>query len=213
MELRLSEEEKKTLCAIARRSIESCFRPAVPLEFSGPSYRVGAFVTLHQQGRLRGCIGRMASDLPVAETVSRMAKAAAFDDPRFDALTEEELDSISIEISLLGPMRKITDPEKLLVGRHGVYIHHQGRTGGPPAPGGGGVRLGPIYLSRPGLPQGGPSPRDMEGPEGRTLYIRGIDLRRDQEGEWLRILRTFLYQNSLKRSSVLNNPNNRGMAG
>lgn len=129
MELRLSEEEKKTLCAIARRSIESCFRPAVPLEFSGPSYRVGAFVTLHQQGRLRGCIGRMASDLPVAETVSRMAKAAAFDDPRFDALTEEELDSISIEISLLGPMRKITDPEKLLVGRHGVYIHHQGRTG------------------------------------------------------------------------------------
>jgi AmmeMemoRadiSam system protein A len=129
MELRLDEEDKNGLLAIARKSIEGCFRPAALPEYSGPSYRLGAFVTLHEDGRLRGCIGRMASDLPIAETVSRMAKAAAFEDPRFEALSEEELTSVNIEISLLGPMLKISDPEELHVGRHGIYIYLRGRSG------------------------------------------------------------------------------------
>jgi len=99
------------------------------LEFTGPAYKLGAFVTLHKNTKLRGCIGRMASDLPIAQTVEEMARAAAFEDPRFDALTEAELDSINIEISLLGPMQRITNPEALIVGRHGVYISYWGRSG------------------------------------------------------------------------------------
>ena len=129
MELQLSDEQKKALCTIARRSIEGCFRKTPIPEFLGPDYRLGAFVTLHKNDRLRGCIGRMISDLPIAETVAQMARAAAFEDPRFDGLREEELDSISIEISLLGPMQRIRNPEELIVGRHGVYISYWGRSG------------------------------------------------------------------------------------
>ena len=129
MDLQVSDGDKKALCAIARRSIENCFRKAPPMEYSGPAYKLGAFVTLYKNAQLRGCIGRMVSDLPIAETVSQMARAAAFEDPRFEELGEEELDSISIEISLLGPMQRITNPEDLIVGRHGVYISYWGRSG------------------------------------------------------------------------------------
>jgi AmmeMemoRadiSam system protein A len=129
MDLQISEEEKKSLCALARRSMESRFHRVAPSEISLPIQRLGAFVTLHKNGRLRGCIGRMSSDLPITETISQMAWAAAFEDPRFEPVTEEELESISIEISLLGPMQDMKDPEELVVGRHGLLIYCWGRSG------------------------------------------------------------------------------------
>jgi len=84
--------------------------------------RLGAFVTLNENGRLRGCIGRMESRDPLSVTIGAMAVAAAFEDPRFRPLSAAELDRISVEITLLGPRRKIESPEAIELGRHGVWI-------------------------------------------------------------------------------------------
>src|SRR4051812_8131075 len=72
--------------------------------------RGGVFVTLHARGELRGCIGHIESDGPIAETVARCAAAAAFDDPRFPAVTAAEIPDLEIELSLLGPLVPINGP-------------------------------------------------------------------------------------------------------
>lgn len=61
-----------------------------------------SFVTLHAQGALRGCIGSLEAYRPLIEDVSENAFAAAFRDPRFNPVQEEELDGINLDISVLG---------------------------------------------------------------------------------------------------------------
>jgi AmmeMemoRadiSam system protein A len=87
-------------------------------------------VTLRRRddGELRGCVGRMVSEDPLAETVAAMAVAAATEDGRFDPVTVAELPSLSIEISALGPMREIR-PEDVEVGVHGLMVRCGGRRG------------------------------------------------------------------------------------
>lgn len=65
------------------------------------SDKKGAFVTLTLEGELRGCIGTIEPVMPLWQTIHEMAKSAAFSDPRFPALTYEELGEIQIEISVL----------------------------------------------------------------------------------------------------------------
>jgi AmmeMemoRadiSam system protein A len=83
---------------------------------------MGAFVTITEEGNLRGCIGNIRGTEPLLSTVSGMAVAAAVEDPRFPPLTPEEVDRISIEISVLTPLEKIEDPDRIKVGRHGLYL-------------------------------------------------------------------------------------------
>jgi len=61
----------------------------------------GIFVTLLKKGNLRGCIGRIESDLPLFQNIIDLTKAAAFEDHRFDPLAEKELKQVIIEISIL----------------------------------------------------------------------------------------------------------------
>jgi AmmeMemoRadiSam system protein A len=61
------------------------------------------FVTLTQQGRLRGCIGSLEAHRPLAQDVRENAQAAAFRDPRFSPLAVEEFEFTSVEVSLLTP--------------------------------------------------------------------------------------------------------------
>ncbi len=63
-----------------------------------------AFVTLTENGRLRGCIGSLAPRRPLGDDVAANARAAAFDDPRFPPLSRDELDRIRIEVSVLSPL-------------------------------------------------------------------------------------------------------------
>jgi AmmeMemoRadiSam system protein A len=70
----------------------------------------------------------MRSDEPLLDTVARMAVAAATEDGRFEPVTEEELPSLTIEISALGPLRSIR-PDEVEVGRHGLLIASGGRRG------------------------------------------------------------------------------------
>jgi AmmeMemoRadiSam system protein A len=88
----------------------------------------GAFVTLHRRGRLRGCIGQIISDEPLAEVVAHCAKAAALEDPRFEPVQPEELAEIEIELSILSRPEPIA-PEQIEAGKHGLMVSQGWRRG------------------------------------------------------------------------------------
>jgi len=122
-----SEEEKKILLRLARDTITDRLEKRESLEFTDKRknllQRSGAFVTLHSEnGNLRGCIGKMFSEEPLYETIIAMAEEAAFDDPRFVPVTLVELKDINIEISVLSPLRKITNVSEIKLGIHGVLV-------------------------------------------------------------------------------------------
>lgn len=134
VDLGLSQEEKDLLKDIARKSIESALNglPAPdPPHALSPKMKEprGAFVTLQKGHRLRGCIGFIQATKPLHETVKEMARAAAFDDPRFPPLTKEEWPQVDIEISVLTPLERIEDPSQIKVGVHGIYIVKGARRG------------------------------------------------------------------------------------
>jgi AmmeMemoRadiSam system protein A len=88
-----------------------------------------AFVTITRQGQLRGCIGYVDPVKPLAEAVAHCAAAAATADPRFPAVTPEDLPHLEIEISVLSPLRRIDDISEVRVGIHGLYISQFGQHG------------------------------------------------------------------------------------
>lgn len=90
---------------------------------------LGSFVTLHMHGALRGCVGTMVSQEPLYHTAARMALAAAFHDGRFAPLTIAEWPQTSIEISVLGPLTLCPDVGAIELGRHGLLLHLQGKSG------------------------------------------------------------------------------------
>jgi AmmeMemoRadiSam system protein B/AmmeMemoRadiSam system protein A len=124
--LGLTEEEKKTLRQIAYSTIEGRLRgqkPTKPDALTGTLMeKRGAFVSLHKQGQLRGCIGQIQPTKPLCQIVEEMAVAAAFNDPRFESLTPKELKDIELEISVLTPLQRVKDPKEIEVGKHGLYI-------------------------------------------------------------------------------------------
>ncbi len=83
---------------------------------------MGAFVTLHEEGELRGCIGTFHPGGPLFQVVAEMARQAAFSDYRFRPLAESEINSIDIEISVLTPMKRIYNSDSVMVGRDGLYV-------------------------------------------------------------------------------------------
>lgn len=133
IDLGLTEEEKKALRAIAVHAIEAKLS-GMPLPDITPGSdtlkeKRGAFVTLHKKGALRGCIGYIQTQHPLYKTVQEMAIAAAFSDPRFDPLRPEEFPEVDLEISVLTPFRQISDIEEIEVGKHGLMIVKENRSG------------------------------------------------------------------------------------
>ncbi len=90
---------------------------------------LGVFVTLHENGQLRGCIGYVEGMGPLQQEVEEMAVAAAFDDPRFPAVDKTEVDNLQIEISVLSPLSSIKDINEIEVGKHGLIIEQYMRRG------------------------------------------------------------------------------------
>ena len=88
----------------------------------------GAFVTLYRDGELRGCIGYLEADRPLADVVAEMAVAAASDDPRFPPITADETGALDIEISVLTPCVRAR-PEDVVLGRDGVMVRRGTRQG------------------------------------------------------------------------------------
>jgi AmmeMemoRadiSam system protein B/AmmeMemoRadiSam system protein A len=126
VDLGLTEEEKRTLHQIAKTVVENKVRgKAVPdfkIESTTLKENRGAFVTIQKRGQLRGCIGYIEGHGPLYKTIEEMAEAAAFRDPRFSPVKEKELPDLDIEISVLTPLRKITNVNEIEVGKHGIYI-------------------------------------------------------------------------------------------
>ena len=120
---RLPDEERRTLLAIARAAVVArAGGRRAPVTASMTDRHAGAFVTLRIGDTLRGCIGHVEASRPLVETVRRVAAAAAAEDPRFPALSEDELARVVIEISVLGPLAICTDPTTIEVGRHGLVV-------------------------------------------------------------------------------------------
>ena len=103
----LSKEEKTILLALAREAVACAARmdrlPAVDLEsLSERLRREGAsFVTLNKHGRLRGCIGSLEARQPLALDVQQNAEGAAARDPRFPRGVPDELEALTVEVSVL----------------------------------------------------------------------------------------------------------------
>jgi len=127
----LSREDREYLLGLARGTVEQyLLTGTVPLPRIGSPVlwrRQGAFVTLNKHGRLRGCIGHMAEDTPVALTVPRMALQAALRDTRFAPVQPDEIPALEFEISVLTPFAQVPTPDAILVGRDGVVLEKGGR--------------------------------------------------------------------------------------
>lgn len=90
---------------------------------------MGVFVSFYNKDELRACMGQMRSNEPVYELVKNVAFTSLKRDHRFKAITADELPSITIEISVIGPMVKIDDISEIVIGKHGIYISKAGFNG------------------------------------------------------------------------------------
>ena len=128
-----TDDEKKGMIAAARSAIYSALR----MDYDGDATPVGilkekgygVFVTLHLNGRLRGCIGRFTSSDSLFETIQDMARSAAFSDPRFPSLSRSEAPRVEIEVSVLSPLKRISSVDEFKLGRDGIYMIKGSRHG------------------------------------------------------------------------------------
>ena len=129
----LNKNQRKRLLEIARSSIEAYLKTGKKLEVTETDpillKEMGAFVTLHEHGDLRGCIGSLIGSQPLYLTVRDMAVEAATGDPRFPTVELNELKDIGIEISALSPLERIDSADKIQLGIHGVLVRRGFRSG------------------------------------------------------------------------------------
>lgn len=129
----LNDTQRKRLLQIARESITSYVKEGKRKQFteSDPVLNkpMGAFVTLHEAGELRGCIGNMVGQGPLYQTVADMAVEAATGDPRFQKLSAKEIDKIKIEISVLSPLKKVKNADEIKIPGDGVIVRSGFRSG------------------------------------------------------------------------------------
>jgi AmmeMemoRadiSam system protein A len=128
----LSEADRRAALQLARKAVvEAVSHRKLPDAFPSEGVfaeRCGVFVTLHVRNRLQGCIGVIEANEPLGEAIVRCAGSAALEDPRFPAMKPEQLDELSIEISLLSPLEPIV-PEAIEIGRHGLFVRLHAQRG------------------------------------------------------------------------------------
>ena len=126
------ENDKRELLSIARGAIDAALQGrkfGLHQEPQSLLQHSGAFVTLRIDHELRGCIGYIETEKPLAEVIAEVAMKSAFEDPRFAPLTREEFKHTTIEISVLTPLRRIHSIEEIEIGKHGLVISLGARRG------------------------------------------------------------------------------------
>lgn len=122
----LSQKEKKEILVLARQAMENYVKNGVITKFKTDNINLkqqaGAFVSLHINKQLRGCIGMIESKKPLYETIIEMAMEASSSDPRFEPVKAEELKDINLEVSVLFPKKKIKHLDEIKLGVHGVIV-------------------------------------------------------------------------------------------
>jgi len=131
----LTDDERKELLGLARQAVAAAVAGGPLPRIDNPQGVLaearGCFVTLKNHGHLRGCIGTFRPADPLATIVVNMARAAAREDPRFvnNPITADELDELTVEVSVLSPLEATDDPLSLQIGVHGIYVMAGGRSG------------------------------------------------------------------------------------
>ena len=128
----LAADDRERLLHLARRCLEARVRhePPPPIDRGGGlDEPMGVFVTIHTAGQLRGCLGRLEHDQPVADNVAHLAAVVSDSDPRFRPLRSSELGATQIEISALTPEIEVRDIGEIEVGRHGLIVEQRHRRG------------------------------------------------------------------------------------
>ncbi|MBI4522211.1 MAG: AmmeMemoRadiSam system protein A [Deltaproteobacteria bacterium] len=120
-------ESQRRLINLARRALESFVSGLEHLvECVDDPYLLlsdhGAFVSLHKNDQLRGCIGTCFPTRPLYQTVIEMTKAAASRDHRVPPVRQSELIHVLIGVSVLSPLQLVRDPSLLEPGKHGLYV-------------------------------------------------------------------------------------------
>lgn len=124
----MNDQNRQTLLKTAKAAIVAAITGGDALrplsgdpELNAPC---GCFVTIKNGEHLRGCLGQFESRAPLISLISEMAASSATNDPRFldNPITPDELDELDIEISILSPLKKTTDPLSLRLGIDGTYI-------------------------------------------------------------------------------------------
>ncbi|MBE3071327.1 MAG: AmmeMemoRadiSam system protein B [Planctomycetes bacterium] len=127
----LTEAEQETLLRLARETVAHFLKTGEPLKPDAAKYdltaalkaRGAAFVTLKNAGRLRGCIGHITAVMPLYQSIIENA-CQACKDHRFvdNPISAKEEPSLQVEISVLTPMRRLYDLEKIEIGRDGLVM-------------------------------------------------------------------------------------------
>jgi AmmeMemoRadiSam system protein A len=129
-----SDEDRQRLLQMARAAIVAHIKgqsaAVASYQSDGLDQRSGgAFVTIHHQGELRGCIGHIEADRSLKRVVLDCAVAACSADPRFPPVSALELAGLEIELSLLGPLEPVASPDNIDLGRHGLLVEQNGQRG------------------------------------------------------------------------------------
>jgi AmmeMemoRadiSam system protein B/AmmeMemoRadiSam system protein A len=132
-EFTLTPTERTQILNLARSAVtEYVTRGAViPDPAGSPKFLAarGVFVTLKKRGELRGCIGFIEPVAPLSQAVIRAAIYAATEDPRFPPVEPGELKDLQFELSVLTPLKEVTNPALVQVGRHGIVVSRGGQKG------------------------------------------------------------------------------------
>jgi AmmeMemoRadiSam system protein B/AmmeMemoRadiSam system protein A len=133
--LQLSPQEQAALLELAQNTLRryqetGSRRPSVPEmpPLAGLGQCRAAFVTLHKNGELRGCLGRSVADRPLWEVIPELTLAAALEDRRFPPLERDE-SGIEVEISILSPLKRIPDQSGFRIHEHGALLNARGHQG------------------------------------------------------------------------------------
>lgn len=120
---------------LAKKSIESYVKKGELLEIPDPlpadmTEKAGVFVSLHENGGLRGCIGTFApTKKNIAEEIIANAVSSAVHDPRFPEVEEEEIDKLEISVDILTPFEKVSDISALDPKKFGIIVEAGNRKG------------------------------------------------------------------------------------
>jgi len=129
----LTIEERRELLALAKKTISTYVTTGKEpdVDIKNPKFRAdgAVFVTITEKGSLRGCIGNIEPVMPLYQSVIKNAVAASSADPRFPPMTKEELKDIEVEISILSPLKPLRDVRDIQVGKQGLVIRKDGRSG------------------------------------------------------------------------------------
>ena len=121
---KLTDADKQQLLTIAEKAVEAKLKGKdyTPPMIEHLNVNRGLFVTLKINNELRGCIGYIKAKQALFDAVAEMAVAAAFDDPRFPELTQEEFEQLEFEVSVLSSLKRVHDIEDIRIGRDGLLI-------------------------------------------------------------------------------------------